>query len=183
MSKIVVPLAKGFEEIEAVSIIDVCRRADINVVVAGVNELDVQGANGIVIRCDESFANIDFDSVDMIVLPGGWDGTNALANDAKVQSTLKEFKAKDKYIGAICAAPFALNKAGVLSQTYTCYPSVEKDIRAEGYRDDQKVILDGKVMTSQGPATAMCFGLEIVKLLKGNEAYDSIKAGLLADFC
>lgn len=183
MSKIVVPIASGFEEIEAVSIIDVCRRAGIEVIVAGVESWEVPGANKIEIKCDYLFEDIDFTDIDMIVLPGGWGGTNILASNELVQNKLKEFKQNDKYIGAICAAPFALHKAGVLNEKYTCYPSVEEQIRTNGYSDKNKVVLDGKVITSRGPGTAICFGLEIVKILEGATMYESIKGGLLADFC
>lgn len=183
MSKIVVPLASGFEEIEAVSIIDVCRRARIEVVVAGVESWEVLGANKIEIKCDCLFEDIYFNDIDMIVLPGGWGGTNVLASNELVQTKLKEFKQDDKYIGAICAAPFALHRAGVLNEKYTCYPSVEEQIRTEGYTDNKRVVIDGKVLTSRGPATAICFGLEIVKLLEGKEMYETVKGGLLADFC
>ncbi|MDY0327335.1 MAG: DJ-1/PfpI family protein [Arcobacteraceae bacterium] len=183
MSKIVVPIASGFEEIEAISIIDVCRRAGIEVIVAGVESWEVPGANKIEIKCDYLFEDIDFTDIDMIVLPGGWGGTNILASNELVQNKLKEFKQNDKYIGAICAAPFALHKAGVLNEKYTCYPSVEEQIRINGYSDKNKVVLDGKVITSRGPATAICFGLEIVKILEGATMYESIKGGLLADFC
>ncbi|MCK9337792.1 MAG: DJ-1/PfpI family protein [Arcobacteraceae bacterium] len=183
MSKIVVPIASGFEEIEAVSIIDVCRRGGIEVIVAGVESWEVPGANKIEIKCDYLFEDIDFTDIDMIVLPGGWGGTNILASNELVQNKLKEFKQNDKYIGAICAAPFALHKAGVLNEKYTCYPSVEEQIRTNGYSDKNKVVLDGKVITSRGPGTAICFGLEIVKILEGKEISESVKGGLLADFC
>lgn len=180
---ILVPLAKGFEEIEAVSIIDILRRAELNVVVAGVGKKLILGANGITIQADAVVADIKSDDLQMIVLPGGWDGTNILAEDADVQRLLKEMKEKNKMIGAICAAPFALNKAGVLSQNYTCYPSVEEDIRVDGYSSDKKVVKDGNVMTSRGPATAICFALAIVKELKGDEMFNVLKEGILADFC
>jgi len=180
---ILVPLAKGFEEIEAVSIIDILRRAELNVVVAGVEKKLILGANGITIQADAVVADIKSDDLQMIVLPGGWDGTNILAEDADVQRLLKEMKEKNKMIGAICAAPFALNKAGVLSQNYTCYPSVEEDIRVDGYSSDKKVVKDGNVMTSRGPATAICFALAIVKELKGDEMFNVLKEGILADFC
>ena len=181
--KVLIPLAKGFEEIEAVSLIDVLRRAEIEVTVAGVGKKLVLGANGITIQADAVVADMKSDSFDMIVLPGGWDGTYALADDADVQRLLKEMKAKDKMIGAICAAPFALNKAGVLSENYTCYPSVENEIRQEGYTSDKKVVIDGKVMTSRGPATAICFAIAIVEELKGAEMAQALRKGLLADFC
>jgi 4-methyl-5(b-hydroxyethyl)-thiazole monophosphate biosynthesis len=185
MVKVLVPLAGGFEEIEAVSIIDVLRRADIKVIVASLDAQKlVKGANGIVVQCDVELKDVDAQTLDMIVLPGGWDGTYALADDERVQSILKEMDANGKNIGAICAAPFALNKAGVLKQNYTCYPSVEEQIREDGYMGDKAMVVeDGNVMTSRGPATAICFALKIVKKLKGDEFYEMLHSGLLASYC
>lgn len=185
MSKVLVPLAAGFEEIEAVSIIDVLRRAEVEVVVGALSdEMLVEGANGITVKADLHVKSLSADELDMIVLPGGWGGTNALAADENVQALLREMDAKGKNIGAICAAPFALHKAGVLKEKYTCYPSVENDIRKEGYMGDaQMVVEDENVMTSRGPGTAICFGLAIVKKLKGDESYQALKEGLLATYC
>lgn len=185
MSKVLVPLGKGFEEIEAVSIIDVLRRGEIEVMVASLDETSlVQGANGITVQTDYEVKDISSDEIDMIVLPGGWDGTHALADDANVQTLLKEMDTKGKNIAAICAAPYALNKAGVLKKKYTCYPLVEEDIRVEGYQGDKEMVVeDENVITSRGPATAMCFALAIVKKLQGEEIYNSVKSGLLATYC
>ena len=105
------------------------------------------------------------------------DGANKIKPLAK---KLKEFEEKNKKIGAICAAPYALHKAGVLNQNYTCYPSFEKKIKDDGYQDDKNVVTDNNVITSRGPATAIDFALEIVKTLKGNDIYHQIKTGLLA---
>ena len=185
MSSVLVPLAKGFEEIEAVAIIDVLRRADIHVVVAALDdEALVEGANGITIETDTYMHDLVSDAFEMIVLPGGWDGTRALAEDANVQRVLKEMDARGKNIAAICAAPYALHKAGVLKSKFTCYPSVENEIAQEGYMGDASMVVEsGNVLTSRGPGTAICFALAIVKKLKGEEVYESLKAGLLADFC
>ncbi len=185
MSKVLVPLANGFEEIEAVNIIDVLRRAEITVLVASLDQNAlVKGANGITIQTDIQIKEISADSIDMIVLPGGWGGTHALADDANVQQLLKEMDAKEKNIGAICAAPFALNAAGVLKPNYTCYPSVENDIKLDGYQGDKAMVVEeGNVMTSRGPATAICFALAIVKKLKGDKTYETLKNGLLATYC
>ncbi len=184
MSKVLVPLAEGFEEIEVVNIIDVLRRADIEVVVASLSEeMLVKGANGITIKADRSIAGLSADDLTMVVLPGGWGGTNALAKDANVLKILKDMDAKGKHIGAICAAPFALEAAGVLKHNYTCYPSVEEQIRLDGYSDDAMVVEDANVMTSRGPATALCFALAIVRKLKGDEAAEALKGGLLASYC
>ena len=185
MSRVLVPIAKGFEEIEAVSIIDVLRRAEIEVFVASLDGKSlVKGANGITIETDLEVKSVNADEIDMIVLPGGWDGTYALADDENVQKILKEMNAKGKNIAAICAAPFALNAAGVLKQNFTCYPSVEEQIRQEGYQGDKAMIVeDGNVMTSRGPGTAICFALQIVKTLVGDEVYSGLKEGVLATYC
>ncbi|MFA6192060.1 MAG: DJ-1 family glyoxalase III [Sulfurimonas sp.] len=183
--KVLVPLASGFEEIEAVNIIDILRRADIEVLVASLDENRlVKGANGIRVETDYEIKDVVVDTLDMIVLPGGHGGSHALAEDETVQNILKEMDAKGKNIGAICAAPLALYRAGVLKHNYTCYPSYEKEIREEGYRGDKSMVVeDANVMTSRGPATAICFALQIVKKLKGQESYLRLKRGLLADFC
>lgn len=183
--KVLVPLATAFEEIEAVSIIDVLRRAEIEVIVASLNAaMLVKGANGISIQADVTLSDVDVSTLDMVVLPGGWGGTHALAEDATMQNILREMDAKGKNIGAICAAPFALNAAGVLKEKYTCYPSVEEEIQKDGYMGDaQMVVEDKNVMTSRGPATALCFALAIVKKLCGEEQYAALKAGLLATYC
>lgn len=184
MAKIVLPISNGFEEIEAISIIDICRRAGIEVVIAAVEDLITTGAQNIKITADCKIEDIDETNFDMIILPGGLPNAFTLADNEKVQSLLKEFKQNDKNIGAICAAPYALHKAGVLNQNYTCYPSFEEKIRLDGYQGDtKKVVIDGKVITSRGPGTAMCFGLEIVKLLCSEETYNKLKSGLLATYC
>lgn len=185
MSKVIIPLANGFEEMEAVCIIDVLRRAEIEVLVASLNvEMLVKGANGITIQADLQVKDVSVFDLDMIVLPGGWGGTHALAEDEHVQKLLREMDAQGKNIGAICAAPFALNKAGVLKDKYTCYPSVEDEIKKEGYVGaTAMVVSDKNIMTSRGPATAICFGLAIVKKLKGQETYEAVKKGLLATYC
>ena len=185
MSKVLVPLASGFEEIEAVSIIDVLRRAEIEVLVASLDDsLHVKGANNIIIQADLHVKDIIAEKLDMIVLPGGWDGTYALAEDENVQNLLRKMDEKGKNIGAICAAPFALNAAGVLKEKYTCYPSVEEQIKKEGYMGDSAMVVeDANVMTSRGPGTALCFALAIVKKLKGEESYKALKEGLLATYC
>lgn len=183
--KVLVPLAKGFEEIEAVTIIDILRRAEIEVLVASLHDnFLVKGANGIAVEANYHVENIKAEDIEMIVLPGGWEGTHALADDENVQNLLKEMDAKDKNIGAICAAPFALNKAGVLKDKFTCYPSVEEEIQRDGYQGESAMVIeDANIMTSRGPATAICFALSIVKKLKGEEIYKAVKSGTLASFC
>jgi len=179
---VLIPLAKGFEEIEAVTLIDILRRAEIEVVVAGVGKKMISGAHNILVQADALVCNVKSDDLEMIVLPGGWDGTYGLADDADVQRLLQEMDAQGKVIGAICAAPYALNKAGVLKENYTCYPSVEKEIREEGYTSKMNIVTDGNVMTSRGPGTAMEFALAIVQKLKGKEQAQALKNGMLIQF-
>lgn len=184
MSKVLVPLANGFEEIEAMGIIDVLRRGEITVYVASLDDNEVvRGAHGVRVLCDVKLIDVNTDELDMVVLPGGWDGTLALRDDENVQRVLREMDTKGKGIGAICAAPLALERAGVLKHNYTCYPTIEQQIREDGFSDSEMVVSDGNVMTSRGPATAICFGLEIVKKLKGEDVYASVKSNLLASYC
>ena len=146
MKKIVlIPLANGFEEIEAVTIIDVLRRGGIEVIIGylGASNL-VLGANGITIQGDIQIKDVVINMLDMIVLPGGWSGTKTLATDETTQNILKLMDKKNKLIGAICAAPFALHSAGVLKHNYTCYPSVENEIRVEEQMSKVVILVDGK---------------------------------------
>ena len=180
MAKIIIPISNGFEEIEAITIIDVCRRANIEVTIAGVEDLEIIGAHGIKIISDTNIENISSDDFDMIVLPGGLPNAYTLAENKNVQSLLKEFKEKNKKIGAICAAPYALHTAGVLNENFTCYPSFEQKIKLDGYHSKDSVVIDSNVITSRGPATAMSFALEIVNILCEEEIYTNVKSGLLA---
>lgn len=179
MAKIILAISNGFEEIEAISIIDVCRRANIEVTIAAVEDLTTTGAHNIKIQADCKIEDISSDDFDMIVLPGGLPNAFTLADNEKVQSLLKEFKLKNKKIGAICAAPYALHKADVLNENFTCYPSFENKIKIDGYHKNDAIVIDNNVITSQGPATAMIFALEIVNILCSEEIYTDVKNGLL----
>lgn len=180
-NKILVPLANGFEEIEAVTIIDILRRGEMDVVTASLNDnLFVIGAHNITIQADKYLKNLDIEMLDMIILPGGWEGTKTLANNEIIQNILKGMDKNNKLIGAICAAPYVLDKAGVLKNKFTCYPSVEKEITSCGYiKDGENIIWDENILTSKGPATAMLFALEILKKLQTKEIYESVKKALL----
>lgn len=185
MPKVLVPIAEGFEEIEAVCIIDVMRRGGIDVIMGSLDEnLWVKGAHGITLQADRPVKGLNADELDMIVLPGGWGGTQALMKDTAVQTLLKAMESTGKNIGAICAAPLALHTAGVLKEGYTCYPGIEEQIDVAGFEGDKHAVVEtANVMTSRGPGTAICFGLAIVKKLVGNKAYEGLKSGLLADYC
>ncbi len=183
MASALVLLADGFEEIEAVSIIDILRRGGVEVNSAYLDDQMVTGANGITIQADISLKVADPNEYDIVILPGGWDGTNRLAENPLAQTVIKRFANDSKWVAAMCAAPYALHVAGVLSKRYTCYPSVEEQIRPEDRVADEKVVVDGKVITSQGPGTAICFALEIVRQLVGEESYNTVREGTLSTFC
>lgn len=182
MAKVVIAIANGFEEIEAVSIIDVLRRAQIAVTIAAVETKQLIGTHNIKIEADCMINEIDSKDFDMVILPGGLPNAFTLADSHEVQKLVKELKNADKYVTAICAAPYALHKADVLNENFTCYPSFEQKIRTNGYHENKNVVLDGKVITSRGPATAMEFALELVKVLKGEESFTNLKNELLANF-
>ncbi len=184
MASVLVPISDGFEEIEAVSLIDVMRRGGIEVVSASLeSDMQVHGANGITILANTTIDSVSADDFDMIVLPGGHDNAVHLKESPKVQALLKEFDSKGKRVGAICAAPMALAEAGVIKNRYTCYPSYEEQIGKEKWTDSQNVVIDGNILTSRGPGTAICFALSIVRELVGEETYKQLKSGLLADYC
>jgi len=179
VSKVLVPLATGFEEIEALSIVDVLRRAGVEVEIAGLGKRQVVGAHGVKIQADSCVQDAKSSEFDMIILPGGLPGATNLQKDETVQKLLKEFDEQEKYIGAICAAPAALQSAGVLKENYTCYPSFETNIKEEGYNPNEDVVIDKNVMTSRGPGTAISFALAIVKQLCGDKKAGEIKSQLL----
>lgn len=183
MARVAVILAEGFEEIEAVSIIDVLRRADIEVVsLSLVDQLYVRGAHAITIACDQSIHALGEASWDMVILPGGWDGTRLLAKDPNAIALLRSIDQNGGRIGAICAAPFALEAAGVLKEGYTCYPSIETQMQTRGWCDTP-IVRSDNIITARGPGNAICFALAIVHDLMGPEMAQRIRGALLADTC
>lgn len=179
MPKLLLPLAEGFEEIEAITIADVLRRADVDVVLVALEHLHVKGAHGIVVIADALLNDVDAHTFDMIALPGGLPGAFHLAEHPTLQSILREFDKKDKAIAAICAAPYALKRAGVLKNAYTCYPSFETKIDHKGYVSELNIVRDANITTSKGPSTAMLFALSLVEQLCGKEKQEALSRALL----
>ncbi|RDU60029.1 DJ-1 family glyoxalase III [Helicobacter marmotae] len=171
VKSVLVPLAKGFEEIELVSIVDILRRAELRVVMASLDSHKrVLGAHHIVIEADSTLPELEMEDFDAIALAGGYDGMCNLANNELVKLWLHTFKQSQKLIAAICASPIVLDKAGVLEGDFTCYPSCEEQINMQGKKRISKaVVKNGKVITSMGPATASVFALSLVKELCGEE--------------
>jgi 4-methyl-5(b-hydroxyethyl)-thiazole monophosphate biosynthesis len=176
---VLVPLADGFEEIEAITVIDVLRRADINVVVAGVKKKNVQGAHGVKVIAQVQLEEVDKNSLVMVVLPGGMPGAENLLKNETLRLIIQDLDKKDKPIGAICAAPWVLSSFGVLKEHFTCYPSFEKRIEKGEYHKDKNVVSDKNVFTASGPGTAMEFALAVVEALRGKEIYEKVKKELL----
>ncbi len=176
---VVVPLADGFEEIEAVTIIDVLRRAGQDVAAVGLKAGPVTGAHEITLTTDCMIDEVDAASVKMIVLPGGIPGATNLRDDARVQKLIKSCAERGAFTAAICAAPIALAKAGVhAGKSMTSYPGFEDELKGARLATD-RVVVDGKVVTSRGPGTALEFALTLVRLLKDEKASTKLAADML----
>ncbi|MEW5768989.1 MAG: DJ-1 family glyoxalase III [Pseudomonadota bacterium] len=181
MPRVLVPLAPGFEDLEAVTIVDLLRRAGVEVVTAGLHAGLVQGARGTRVQPDAALDEVLDQAFDMIALPGGMPGAEHLKNDARVQALLQRLAAAGKYTAAICAAPIALAQAGLLGgHRATSYPGFLDQATPPGVTYlEQPVVVDGKVVTSRGPGTAMDFALALVELLAGKARRDQVEAGLV----
>ena len=180
MKKVLVPLAPGFEELEAVTIIDLLRRATIDVTVAGLVDGAITGSRGTRIVPDIPLASAIDSDYDMIVLPGGLPGADNLNSDDQIHALLQQMSAKGKYIAAICAAPKVLATAGLLdNKQMTSYPGSLSEQSAVGMQNTgKKVVVDGNIITSRGPGTAMDFSLQLVQLLAGEIVSKQVEDGL-----
>jgi 4-methyl-5(b-hydroxyethyl)-thiazole monophosphate biosynthesis len=181
MPRVVVILADGFEEVEAMAIVDVLRRADIDTVTAGLHEGTVVSARKVKVIPDTVIDKVRSDDFDMIVLPGGQPGSDNLNADNRVKELLKGFSQKGKLTGAICAAPFVLANAGVLQGKHaTSFPSY-KDRLGDVIYEEKTVVEDGNILTSRGPGTALSFGLAIVARLLSKEKAQKIREAMLVE--
>jgi 4-methyl-5(b-hydroxyethyl)-thiazole monophosphate biosynthesis len=179
MPTVLVPLAQGCEEIEAITVIDILRRAGITVVSAGLDAQPVRASRGTVLIPDTTLESALEQSYDMVVLPGGQPGSNHLKADARILSLLNTMALKDKYIAAICAAPSVLATAGLLDgKRATGFPGV-LDTFPKVHQQAAAVVEDGKLITSLGPGTAMDFALILVERLAGLAKRKEVEAGLV----
>jgi 4-methyl-5(b-hydroxyethyl)-thiazole monophosphate biosynthesis len=166
--RVLVPLATGFEEIEAVTIVDVLRRAGVEVVLAGITPGVLVGARGIAVRPDTTFDAVDVADFDVIVLPGGLAGTEGMMADERVLAAVRSMQADGRLVAAICAAPMVLERAGVVAgKRVTAHPSVHDKLGSAVVCAEARVLTDGRLVTSQGPGTAMEFALALVRELVG----------------
>ena len=180
MASVLVPLAQGCEELEAVTVVDLLRRAGINVVTAGLDAQPVTASRGMTLLPDMTLEMALQQSFDMVVLPGGLPGADHLGDDPRVIRLLQEMAASDAYTAAICAAPRVLARAGLLDgKRATSYPGA-LDIEAVPGIEylETAVVTDGRVITSRGPGTAMDFALVLIETLVGKTKRDEVEAGL-----
>lgn len=183
MARVLIPLAQGCEELEAVTIIDLLRRAGIQVLAAGLDNQPVTASRGVVLIPDTDLEQVLDDDFDMIVLPGGLPGADNLDQDPRIHTLLQRMREQGKYTAAICAAPKVLANAGLLADKQaTSYPGFIDAMDLPSTRVlEQAVVIDGKVITSRGPGTAMDFALTLIEQLAGTEVRDSVETSLVRD--
>jgi 4-methyl-5(b-hydroxyethyl)-thiazole monophosphate biosynthesis len=181
MARAVVLLATGFEEIEAVTPVDVLRRADVEVVTAGLGGRRIVGAHGVPFEADTTVADVP-DEIDLLVLPGGMPGSENLARSPEVQALVKRVHGAGKKVASICAAPaLALSPSGVLDgRKATCYPGFEEKFPSGVTPLEDRVVVDGDLITSRGPGTALEFALTLVRELVSSEKADELQLAMLA---
>ena len=179
MPRVAVILADGFEEVEAMGIVDVLRRAEIDTVIAGLHDGPVTSARKVKVIPDTVVDTVKPDDFDMIVLPGGQPGSDNLNADGRVKALVKNFAQKGKLTAAICAAPIVLASAGLLQGKHaTSFPSYRDRLSGAMY-EEKTVVEDGNILTSRGPGTALSFGLAIVARLVNKEKAQKIKEAML----
>lgn len=180
MSKVCIFFADGYEEIEALTVVDILRRASVDVdMVSVTGEKKVTGSHSISVEMDKLFNEVDFESADMLVLPGGMPGTKNLEAFEPLMNKIDDFYNKGKYIAAICAAPSIFGHKGILKGKKACsYPTFESHLE-EAEVTRESAVVDGKVITSRGMGTAIPFALTILKELKGEDAAESMKESIV----
>ena len=179
--RVLVPLAQGCEELEAVTIIDLLRRAGIEVISAGLDTGSITASRGVTLIPDTDLESALKGDYDMIVLPGGLPGADHLDNDERIRSILKKMANDNKYTAAICAAPKVLANAGVLAgKTVASYPGLlDKLGLSDTTLSNEAVVRDGKVITSRSPGTAIDFALELIEVLSGEEKRHEVETALV----
>jgi len=180
MARVIVPLAQGCEELEAITIVDLLRRAGIEVVTAGLDAQPVRAARGTVLIPDTTLDAATESDYDMIVLPGGLPGADHLRDDQRIIELVRDMHANGRYTAAICAAPRVLARAGLLdNRRVTSFPGgINVDeIPGIEYVEDA-VVTDGTIVTSRGPGTAMDFALQLIELLAGKAKRDEVEGPL-----
>ncbi|WP_026660981.1 DJ-1 family glyoxalase III [Butyrivibrio sp. AC2005] len=180
MANIAIFLADGFEEIEGLTVVDICRRAGLTIdMVSVMGTLQVTGSHGIEVKADKLLDEVKFDEMDMLVLPGGMPGTTNLEKTEKLVEQIRAFDAAGKYISAICAAPGVFGRAGLLQGRKACvYPGLEGELKGADVQMTETTV-DGHILTSRGMGTAIPFALAIVERFCGKETADKLGKGIV----
>lgn len=179
--RVIVFLADGFEEVEALTTVDYLRRMDIEAETVSITQnKEVKGAHDIPVLSDKKIDQIDnVDQYDGVVIPGGLPGATNLRDNPKVIDIVKRVNGNQKLTAAICAGPIVLERAGIIGgKKITSYPGFEDQLSG-GIYQEQSVVRDGNIITARGPALAVDFAIEIVKYLLGEGKADELKAGIL----
>ncbi len=180
MAKTAIFLADGFEEIEALTVVDLLRRAGIEInTISIMGKKSVTGSHKITVEADLLFEEADFSDTDMLILPGGMPGTTNLDNYAPLKDQINKFNDSGKYLAAICAAPTVYGKMGLLKgKKACCYPGRENDLLGADVQMTETA-LDGNFLTSRGMGTAIPFGLAIIEVFDGSEAAKEMAAKIV----
>ena len=180
MSKVAVFFADGCEEIEGLTVVDMLRRAKIEVFMVSVMErIEIKGSHGIKFLTDCQFEEVDFSEFDAVVLPGGIPGTPNLQLHGGVQKVIREFAEQGKLVAAICAAPSILGGAGLLEgKRATCHPGWEEKLTGATV-EEEKAVVDGNIITSRGMGTAVDFALAIISYLSDAETVADVRKGIV----
>jgi len=181
MSHVLVPLAQGCEELEAITVTDLLARAGITITTCGLDDKPVKASRGATIIPDTCIDNVLNQSFDLIVLPGGLPGADHLRDSKQLLTLIKKQAQQNKYLAAICAAPKALAKAGVLDgKTATSFPGVLAALNNTNITiSDKAVVVDGNIITSRGPGTAIDFALTLIELLAGKAKREQVNEQLV----
>ena len=182
MARVLIPLANGFEDVEAITVVDVLRRGGVEVVTASIHDKRVvKSAHGIRMEADALFGDVKGDAYEAIVLPGGGEGTENLKRDAAVAERLRRQRDEGRLLCAICAAPIVLETAGVLGEEteVTCYPTCKDGLNRPWA--PVPVVADGIVITGQAPGSALLFALVVLKTLAGEQVARKVAQGMVTD--
>lgn len=181
--KTYVLLKNGFEEVEALTVVDYLRRADISVKTVSMEiDLEVTGSHQIKILADMLFENLDFEEVELLFIPGGMPAAEDLSNDAKVIELVKYLDKIGRALASICAGPIVFGKSDIIKdKKITSYPSFEEKIPNLGEYGEDLVVVCENVITSRGPATAVLLALELIELIKGNRIRNQVEKDILLD--
>ena len=182
MAKVLVPLANGFEELEAIAVVDVLRRGGVEVVTASIHESqDVKGAHGVPVRADALLADVSGVDYDAIILPGGGEGTENLKNSDALFRLLRRQDSEGRLLCAICAAPTVLVEAGALAPGLhiTCYPTCQMQLDRQW--TPAPVVADGNVITGQAPGTALLFALVVLQTLVGDKVAQKVARAMVTN--